>query len=86
MSKDQLIGALMLIGSLAILALYGYMIYDATLRIYALIIATTLAVVGVTGIVMWIGWTMATTPPPKPLETFEDIQSETANETEKKAT
>ena len=75
MSKDQLAGALILISSLILLGLYGYMIYIPNFRIWATIIVTTVAVIGVLGVMAWIGWTMATTPAPTP---FEDFPGETA--------
>ncbi|MFQ6075885.1 MAG: transcriptional regulator [Candidatus Bathyarchaeia archaeon] len=82
MSKDQLIGVLVLLGSLALLALYGYMIYVPDFRMWALIIVATVAVVGVLGIMAWIGWVMATTPPPAPLEEYSGFteEGETAEE------
>lgn len=79
MSKDQLLGALILVGAIAVLGVYGYMIYIESLRIWALLIVATVAVVGVMGVIAWIGWTLATTPAPTPLETFEEkTSSETA--------
>ena len=76
MSKDQLLGILILVGSLVVLTVYGYMIYMPELRMLALIIIATVAVVGVMGIIAWIGWTMATTPPPAPIESFEETKVE----------
>jgi len=78
MSKDQALGALLLIGAIAVIVVYGWMIYVETLRIWALIIVASIAVVGVMFIVAWIGYTMATTPPPEPIE-FEK-SSETKEE------
>jgi len=41
------------------------------------------AVAGILGTGSWIGWTMATTPPPKPIEELEaEIESETIDEPE----
>jgi predicted DNA-binding transcriptional regulator len=40
-----------------------------------------LAFIAILGIGAWIGWTMATTPPPKPIE---EITSETEEKTEEK--
>jgi predicted DNA-binding transcriptional regulator len=41
-----------------------------------------IAFVAILGIGAWIGWTMATTPPPKPIEEIE--AEETKEEEEKK--
>ncbi len=85
MSKDQLLGVLVLLGSLILIGLYGYMIYVEALRIWALIIVGTVAVAGVLGIMAWIGWVMATTPPPAPLEeaASEPVKSEEVSTPEK---
>lgn len=64
--KDQGIGALILLGSLA-----GIGIYTWLLIFYATVILQLTAFVAVAlilGILAWIGWTMATIPPPEPIE------------------
>jgi len=66
MNKDQGIGAIVLVGSVAGIVLYAWLIY--TFTILVLQITAFVAVAGVLGIAAWIGWTMATTPPPAPLE------------------
>ncbi|MEM0054028.1 MAG: transcriptional regulator [Nitrososphaeria archaeon] len=75
MSKDQLIGALLLVGSVIGIIVYGYLLYlypQLILQITAFV-----AVAGVLGIVGWIGYTLATTPPPKPIEEIEkEIEKE----------
>lgn len=67
MSKDQVLGALLLIGAIAVIGVYGWMIY-AGYSWYAFLIVASIAVVGVMFVVAWIGYTMATTPPPEPIE------------------
>lgn len=71
MSKDQLLGVLILLGAVAVLAVYGWLIY-AGLSWWAFFIVATVAVFGVMGIIAWIGWTMATTPPPAPIEALDE--------------
>jgi len=86
MSKDQALGALILLGSIGVLIVYAYMFYVG-LWWWVYFIVATVAVFGVMGIVAWIGWTMATTPPPAPLESLEDVQtspSESPGETSEK--
>ena len=69
MSKDQLIGALLLVGSIIGIIVYGYLLYlypQIILQITAFVV-----IAGVLGVVGWIGYTLATTPPPKPIEEIE---------------
>ena len=82
MSKDQLLGVLILLGAIAVLGVYGFMIVSGgSLQLWALLIVATVAVVGVIGIIAWIGWTMATTPPPTPMEGLEEnITQQTSTE------
>lgn len=86
MQKDQALGSLILIGSIAVLGVYAFLLYAG----YALLaygIVMTVAVVAVMGIVAWIGWTMATTPPPAPIESLDEVEKpaeEASNEPEKK--
>ena len=66
MSKDQMMGAGILVVSLAVLVIYTWLLYD-----YALIVLQITAFIAVAGVLLimaWIGWTMATTPPPAPIE------------------
>ena len=66
MNRDQAYGVLVFLGSLSGLAVYAWLLYGfpmVTLQITAF-----LAVAAVLVILAWIGWTMATTPPPEPIE------------------
>lgn len=86
MSKDQMIGAVILIGSIAVLGVYAALLY-LNMAILAYGIVITVAVVAVVGIVAWIGWTMATTPPPAPIESLDELEKpseEASTESEKK--
>jgi len=76
-SKDQSIGGLIfavcvIVGILYTIGLfyYGYMQDTSRWTIdFALVaIPVFLAFIAIMGIGAWIGWTMATTPPPKPIE------------------
>jgi len=66
MSKDQLYGAVILVASVVGIVVYGWLLYFFPTTI--LQITAFIAVGLVLGIAAWIGWTMATTPPPAPLE------------------
>jgi predicted DNA-binding transcriptional regulator len=73
MNKDQLIGAAILVGSIIGVILYTWLLYS-----YAIVILQITAFVAVAGILIimaWIGWTMATTPPPAPLEPEPTIET-----------
>jgi len=52
-------------------------------RIWLVAIPVLIAFVAVLAIGAWIGWTMATTPPPKPIEEFEVEEKEEKGEEEK---
>jgi predicted DNA-binding transcriptional regulator len=39
-----------------------------TVRLYAVLVPVFVAFIAILAIGAWIGWTMATTPPPKPIE------------------
>jgi hypothetical protein len=89
-SKDQLIGgiifvACVIIGILYTLGLFyfGNPFTGAGWPIYIWLIAIPvfLAFIAIMAIGAWIGWTMATTPPPKPIE---EITAKTEEKEEEK--
>jgi predicted DNA-binding transcriptional regulator len=56
-----------------------------TFRLYLVAAPVLVAFIAVLGIGAWIGWTMATTPPPKPIEEIEaEEMPEEKEEKEKK--
>ena len=85
-SKDQTIGALIFL--VCVVIIIGYIgallfvepIAAVSLRFWLVAVPVLIAFVAVLAIGAWIGWTMATTPPPKPLE---EIESEETVEEEK---
>jgi len=85
-SKDQAIGGLIFLVCIVVIIGYiaalffpiqvgnivGLKIGDAYHAIIWLVaVPVLIALVAVLGIGAWIGWTMATTPPPKPIEEIE---------------
>jgi predicted DNA-binding transcriptional regulator len=94
-SKDQAIGGLICLVCVVVGLLYAVtLLYPQWLNIFGvqvtwlsstqfwvIAIPVLIAFIAIMGIGAWIGWTMATTPPPKPIE---EITSEI--ETEQKAT
>jgi predicted DNA-binding transcriptional regulator len=94
-SKDQAIGGLICLVCVVVGLLYAVtLLYPQWLNIFGvqvtwlsstqfwvIAIPVLIAFIAIMGIGAWIGWTMATTPPPKPIE---EITSEI--EAEQKAT
>ncbi len=60
-----------------IMVIYLYWLFFTSFYFWAVAVPVLIGVVAVLGIVMWIGWTMATTPPPKPIE----LEAATSTET-----
>ena len=81
-SKDQGIGAAIL--AVCAIVIVGYIVITAdpglfslnaaSVRLDAVLVLVSIAFIAILGIGAWIGWTMATTPPPKPIE---EITAET---------
>jgi len=77
MSKDQIIGVAILIGSIGGILIYFYLVFLSTWILLTMQLTAFIAVAGVLGILAWIGYTLATTPPPKPIEEIEkDLEKE----------
>ena len=83
MSKDQVLGAVILLGSLAGVVVYFYLLFLSLWSALILQLTAFVAVAAVLLILAWIGYTLATTPPPMPLEDFK-LEEETKTEEEKK--
>ncbi|MDD1775852.1 MAG: hypothetical protein LUP94_00695 [Candidatus Methanomethylicus sp.] len=89
-SKDQAMGAGILAVALVLIVAYIYWLFGPypdwyflgyTIKTWALIIPILIMVLAVLLIAAWIGYTMATTPPPKPLEEIPEL-SETSEKKE----
>jgi predicted DNA-binding transcriptional regulator len=87
-NKDQAIGALLLIGGVLGIILYAWLVFLTAWSYIVIQLTAFIAVAGVLGILAWIGYTLATTPPPKPIEEIEKeleeelkkLEEETAEE------
>ncbi|RJS90921.1 transcriptional regulator [Candidatus Bathyarchaeota archaeon] len=80
-SKDQGIGAVILVGCLLGIVVYFWLVFFSPWSLLILQLTGFIAVGGILGIGAWIGWTMATTPPPKPIEEIEkEIEEEKSEE------
>ena len=74
MERDAIIGAGLLVGSILGILIYLWLLFfPPWTGLDVIVIKLTLfAAVGVVlAIVAWIGYTLATTPPPKPIEEIE---------------
>jgi len=81
-SKDQAIGGVIALVCVVVAVLYvvGLFFYDTLIqpvlnigsleavRYWLIAVPVLIAFVAILAIGAWIGWTMATTPPPKPIE------------------
>jgi len=72
-SKDQVVGSGMVVGALVVLGVIIYLLFFApeAVALMTLKVIVTIAIGIVAGLVAWIGYTLATTPPPKPIEEIE---------------
>ena len=66
-----MIGALILVVSVIGIIVYGWILFFTEWKTLLLQITGFVAVAAVLGILAWIGYTLATTPPPKPIEEVE---------------
>jgi predicted DNA-binding transcriptional regulator len=71
MANDRAIGGAIFGGSIIGVIVYGLLIYYWPLEV--LEVSAFLAVLLVLGILAWIGYTMATTPPPEPITEIPDV-------------
>ena len=88
-SKDQAIGWIIFLVCAVIALVYtvsvlfprevvdllGWNLSDQSFRLYLVAVPVLIAFVAILAIGAWIGWTMGTTPPPRPIE---EIESESA--------
>jgi hypothetical protein len=96
LSKDQAIGAAIVIVCVILASAYVGLLffYDPyisslislgsaeTVQFWVIAAPVAIAFVAILGIGSWIGYTMATTPPPKPIEEITpDITAEAENKT-----
>lgn len=86
MTRDRAVGAGLVIVSLIIIVVYVWLLFfppqgvtigGVPVDVFLLKLTAAIAVVAVFGILAWIGYTLATTPPPKPIEEIEkEIEEE----------
>jgi len=77
MSRDQVIGWILVLVSLVVIIVYTYIMFFTNYWELLVKITLVVGVLGIGGIMAWIGYTLATTPPPKPIEEIEkEIEEE----------
>ena len=69
--NDKTTGWIILIGSLLGIVIYFYLLFLSPWCWLTIQVSAILAVGGVLLIIAWIGYTLASTPPPMPFEDFE---------------
>jgi predicted DNA-binding transcriptional regulator len=83
---DRVLGAGILLGSLLGMAIYFWLVFLSPWAWLIVQLSAFLAVAAVLVILAWIGYTLATTPSPEPLEgfgeDFEPVEPETTEEEE----
>ena len=92
MTKDQVIGGVIFLVCIVLAVFYvatlffpewlellGLKLSEIDVQFWLIAVPVFIAFIAVMGIGAWIGWTMATTPPPKPIE---EITSEIEEKTE----
>ena len=83
MIRDQIIGVLLTMLSVIVVVVYGWILFFSEWTLLLIQVTLMIAVAGLAGILAWIGYTLATTPPPKPIE---EIEKEIEKELEKLGT
>jgi predicted DNA-binding transcriptional regulator len=70
MPRDRAIGVALVIGAIIGVFVYGYLVFLApgSIPLYVIKITLFVAILAILAILGWIGYVMATTPPPVPLE------------------
>lgn len=71
MSNDRAVGAAIFAGSILGIIVYGLLIWYWPLLV--LEVTAFLAVLVILAILAWIGYTMATTPPPEPITDIPEM-------------
>ncbi len=74
MGKDQAVGAGLLALSVVVIAIYIWLVFFPSAEgvdIFVLKITGAAVIAAIFGIIGWVGYTLATTPPPKPIEEIE---------------
>jgi predicted DNA-binding transcriptional regulator len=83
--RDQAVGVLLCLGSVLGILVYGWLVFASEWTMLMLQLTGFIAVGAVLGILAWIGYTLATTPPPKPIEDIEKELEKSEEKAEEKS-
>lgn len=83
MANDRAVGATIFIGSILGIIVYGILEYYWESEVLA--ITAFLGIALLLGILAWIGYTMATTPPPEPITDIPDVPAPPSQDSSKKS-
>ena len=77
MASDKAVGSALLIVSIIVIIAYAYLVFLSPWKALVIELTAFIGVAAIFGIIAWIGYALATTPPPKPIEEIEkEIQEE----------
>lgn len=83
MANDRAVGATIFIGSILGIVVYGVLEYYWESQVLA--VTAFLGIALLLGILAWIGYTMATTPPPEPITDIPDVPAPQNQDSSKKS-
>ncbi len=82
MNRDQVLGTLILVGSIPGILLYGWLLFFTAWSLFVLQLTAFIGLGVVLVLLAWIGYTIATTPPPS----IEEVEKELGTVESKEAT
>ena len=71
MVDDRALGVAILVGGVVGIVLYGWLVLLSGWSLLVLQLTAFVAMTAIFAILVWIGYTMATTPAPEPIEALE---------------
>jgi predicted DNA-binding transcriptional regulator len=74
--SDKAVGLLLLVGSVLGILIYGWLVFLSPWSFLVLQITAFAGIALLLGILAWIGYTLASTPPPEPLPSLEQLESQ----------
>jgi predicted DNA-binding transcriptional regulator len=80
---NRAIGVGLMAVSVIGILLYGWLVFFSPWQVFILQLTAFVAVAAVLGILAWVGYALATTPPPKPFEEIEKEVQKALEEIEK---
>ncbi|MGC8597914.1 MAG: transcriptional regulator [Thermocladium sp.] len=77
MPNDKAMGGALLAVSIIVIIAYAWLVFLSPWSGFVIKLTAFIGVAAIFGILAWIGYALATTPPPKPIEEIEkEIQEE----------